>query len=289
MAIDQFALIQGARQAEADNMARARFDVEQATRQNALAQNRQTWDLAYPQAQMSAEQNMARMAAEQKSALATMDALMLSRQAGQAGVPSGADATAQLMQQLQASGQTQGPPFDALAGQQSTNPAYQPFDALQNQSLNPAYQSFDALAGQGVAQTQQGVAQTQPPYSAAMSDLQRVQAVPTQGQVLMSQLQAPGTDPRVAAGAQAFQQSIGQTFDQYKPGGSALVDALTMRANLDGQKALAQKYFGNDRVAAAIAANTGVGTALTAPEFPGCSTLETRCGVTSLPPFASSA
>ena len=64
MAIDQFALIQGARQAEADNMARARFDVEQATRQNALAQNRQTWDLAYPQAQMSAEQNMARMAAE---------------------------------------------------------------------------------------------------------------------------------------------------------------------------------------------------------------------------------
>lgn len=266
MAIDQFALIQGARQAEADNMARARFDVEQATRQDALARGRQVWDLQYPQAQMEAEQNMARMAAEQKSALATMDALMLSRQAGQAGVPSGADATAQLMQQLQASGQTQGPPFDALAGQQSTNPAYQPFDALQNQSLNPAYQSFDALAGQGVAQTQQGVAQTQQPYSAAMSDLQRVQAVPTQGQVLMSQLQAPGTDPRVAAGAQAFQQSIGQTFDQYKPGGSALVDALTMRANLDGQKALAQKYFGNDRVAAAIAANTGVGTALTAPE-----------------------
>jgi len=266
MAIDQFALIQGARQAEADNMARARFDVEQATRQDALAQGRQDWDLKYPQAQMEAEQNMVRMAAEQKSALATMDALMLSRRAGQAGVPSGADATAQLMQQLQASGQTQGPPFDALAGQQSTNPAYQPFDALQNQSLNPAYQSFDALAGQGVAQTQQGVAQTQQPYSAAMSDLQRVQAVPTQGQVLMSQLQAPGTDPRVAAGAQAFQQSIGQTFDQYKPGGSALVDALTMRANLDGQKALAQKYFGNDRVAAAIAANTGVGTALTAPE-----------------------
>ena len=69
MAIDQFALIQGARQAEMDNMARAKFDVEQAQRVDNLAQNRQTWDLLYPQAQMNAEQNMAELAAKQKAAM----------------------------------------------------------------------------------------------------------------------------------------------------------------------------------------------------------------------------
>jgi hypothetical protein len=33
----------------------------------------------------------------------------------------------------------------------------------------------------------------------------------------------------------------------------------------------------------------GEKTALTAPVLPGCSTLETTCGVTSFPPFAISA
>ena len=253
MAIDQFALIQGARQAEADNMARARFDVEQADRQNRLAQNRQEWDLRYPQAQMEAEQNMARMAAEQKAAVDSMNALMQSRTAAmgyQAPAQTGVDATAQMMQQLRAGGQS-------LA---------QPFNALGNQSLDTTQQPFDALAGQGVAPTQQyqqGVAPTQ---QARPTDLQRVQGVPNTPAALVAQIQNPGTDPRVAAGAQAFQQSMGQTLNQYRPGNSVLVDALTMRANLDAQAGLAKKYFGNDRVAAAMAANTGVGTALTAPE-----------------------
>ena len=105
MAIDQFALIQGARQAEADNMARARFDVEQAARQDALARGRQEWDLAYPQAQMNAEQNMAQTAALQKSAVDSMNALMQSRAAAmgyQAPVQTGVDTTAQMMQKLRA-------------------------------------------------------------------------------------------------------------------------------------------------------------------------------------------
>ena len=284
MAIDQFALIQGARQAEADNMARARFDVEQAQRVGNLAQNRQTWDLLYPQAQMNAEQNMAELAAKQKAAVTSADAIANSRNASaqygvqdptQYGVqPQAGVAASQMMQQIQGGGQSFG----------------QPFNALQNQSLDPNAQRFDALAGvtqdvaqtqqypqgvaqtqqlpQGVAQTQQypqGVAQTQQ-YPQGLTDLQRVQAVPTQGAALMQQIQAPGSDPRVAAGAQAFQQSMGQALDQYRPGGSALVDALTMRENLAAQSGIAQKFFGNDRVAAAMAANTGFGSALTAPE-----------------------
>ena len=253
MAIDQFALIQGARQAEADNMARARFDVEQAARQNALAQNRQTWDLAYPQAQMNAEQNMAQTAALQKSAVDSMNALMQSRAAAtgyQAPAQTGVDATAQMMQQLRAGGQS-------LA---------QPFNALGNQTLDTTQRPFDALAGQGVVPTQQYQQGVVPAQQARPTDLQRVQGVPNTPAALVAQIQNPGTDPRVAAGAQAFQQSMGQTLNQYRPGNSALVDALTMRANLDAQAGLAQKYFGNDRVTAAMAANTGVGTALTAPE-----------------------
>ena len=292
MAIDQFALIQGARQAEMDNMARAKFDVEQAQRVGNLAQNRQTWDLLYPQAQMNAEQNMAELAAKQKAAVTSADAIANSRNASaqygvqdptqygvqdptQYGVqPQAGVAASQMMQQIQGGGQSFG----------------QPFNALQNQSLDPNAQRFDALAGvtqdvaqtqqypqgvaqtqqlpQGVAQTQQypqGVAQTQQ-YPQGLTDLQRVQAVPTQGAALMQQIQAPGSDPRVAAGAQAFQQSMGQALDQYRPGGSALVDALTMRENLAAQSGIAQKFFGNDRVAAAMAANTGFGSALTAPE-----------------------
>ena len=253
MAIDQFALIQGARQAEADNMARARFDVEQAARQDALARDRQAWDLAYPQAQMNAEQNMAQTAALQKAAVDSMNALMQSRAAAmgyQAPAQTGVDATAQMMQQLRAGGQS-------LA---------QPFNALGNQSLDTTQQPFDALAGQGVAPTQQYQQGVVPTQQASPTDLQRVQGVPNTPAALVAQIQNPGTDPRVAAGAQAFQQSMGQTLNQYRPGNSALVDALTMRANLDAQAGLAQKYFGNDRVAAAMAANTGVGTALTAPE-----------------------
>ena len=272
MAIDQFALIQGARQAEMDNMARAKFDVEQAQRVGNLAQNRQTWDLLYPQAQMNAEQNMAELAAKQKAAVTSADAIANSRNASaqygvqdptqygvqdptQYGVqPQAGVAASQMMQQIQGGGQSFG----------------QPFNALQNQSLDPNAQRFDALAGvtQDVAQTQQypqGVAQTQQ-YPQGLTDLQRVQAVPTQGAALMQQIQAPGSDPRVAAGAQAFQQSMGQALDQYRPGGSALVDALTMRENLAAQSGIAQKFFGNDRVAAAMAANTGFGSALTAPE-----------------------
>ena len=253
MAIDQFALIQGARQAEADNMARARFDVEQAARQDALARGRQAWDLAYPQAQMNAEQNMAQTAALQKSAVDSMNALMQSRAAAmgyQAPAQTGVDATAQMMQQLR-------------AGEQSLA---QPFNALGNQSLDTTQRPFDALAGQGVVPTQQYQQGVVPTQQASPTDLQRVQGVPNTPAALVAQIQNPGTDPRVAAGAQAFQQSMGQTLNQYRPGNSALVDALTMRANLDAQAGLAQKYFGNDRVAAAMAANTGVGTALTAPE-----------------------
>ena len=253
MAIDQFALIQGARQAEADNMARARFDVEQAARQDALAQNRQAWDLAYPQAQMNAEQNMAQTAALQKSAVDSMNALMQSRAAAmghQAPAQTGVDTTAQMMQKLR-------------AGEQSLA---QPFNALGNQSLDTTQRPFDALAGQGVVPTQQPQQGVVPAQQAGPTDLQRVQGVPNTPAALVAQIQNPGTDPRVAAGAQAFQQSMGQTLNQYRPGNSALVDALTMRANLDAQAGLAQKYFGNDRVAAAMAANTGVGTALTAPE-----------------------
>lgn len=253
MAIDQFALIQGARQAEADNMARARFDVEQAIRQDALARGRQAWDLAYPQAQMSAEQNMAQTAALQKAAVDSMNALAQSRAAamGQQGpVQTGVDTTAQMMQKLRAGGQS-------LA---------QPFNALGNQSLDTTQQPFDALAGQSVVPTQQYQQGVVPTQQAGPTDLQRVQGVPNTPAALVAQIQNPGTDPRVAAGAQAFQQSMGQTLNQYRPGNSALVDALTMRANLDAQAGLAQKYFGNDRVAAAMAANTGVGTALTAPE-----------------------